>query len=214
MAINELMVDKSCKEFMEMLASDAPTPGGGGASAMVGALGTALGSMVGNLTLGKKKYESVQEDIKVILGKAEKLQKELLFLVDEDARVFEPLSKAYGLPRNTEEERKKRDEVMEEALKLACSVPLKIMEKSLEAIALHEELAQKGTRIAISDVGVGVLFCKAALMGASLNVYINTKLMKDREYAGKLNAKAGELLAEGISRADKVYKDVEGSIKG
>jgi len=213
-AINELMVDKSCKEFMEMLASDAPTPGGGGASAMVGALGTALGSMVGNLTLGKKKYESVQEDIKVILGKAEKLQKELLFLVDEDARVFEPLSKAYGLPRNTEEERKKRDEVMEEALKLACSVPLKIMEKSLEAIALHEELAQKGTRIAISDVGVGVLFCKAALMGASLNVYINTKLMKDREYAGKLNAKAGELLAEGISRADKVYKDVEGSIKG
>jgi formiminotetrahydrofolate cyclodeaminase len=209
-----MMTEKSCNEFLNMLASGAPVPGGGGASAMVGALGMALGSMVGNLTLGKKKYESVQDDIKAILLKAEQLQKELFSLIDEDAEVFEPLSKAYGLPRNTEEEKKRKDEVMEEALKLACSVPVKIMEKSLEAIALHEELAEKGTRIAISDVGVGVLFCKSALMGASLNVFINTKLMKNKEYAADINEKTEKMLAEGIERADKVYKEVESGIRG
>jgi methenyltetrahydrofolate cyclohydrolase len=208
-----MMTDESCKEFLAMLASGAPVPGGGGASAMVGALGTALGSMVGNLTLGKKKYESVQEDIAILLGKADTLQQSLISLVEEDAEVFEPLSKAYGLPKNTEEEKKKRDEIMEEALKLACSVPLKIMEKSLDAIALHEELAVKGTRIAVSDVGVGVLFCKSALMGASLNVYINTKLMKNKEYAAEINARAEKLLAEGIARADQVYSNVESGIK-
>jgi len=208
-----MFTEKSCKEFTEVLASASPVPGGGGVSALVGALGTALGSMVGNLTLGKKKYESVQEDIKKILDKAAVLQNELLTLVEKDAEVFEPLSKAYGLPKNTEEEKKKRDEIMEEALKVASSVPLKIMEKIMEAIALHEELAQKGTRIAISDVGVGVQFCKAALMGASLNVYINTKLMKDREYADQLNKKVDELLHEGMDKADIVYRQVEDSIR-
>jgi methenyltetrahydrofolate cyclohydrolase len=207
-----MFTEKSCREFTELLASAAPTPGGGGASALVGALGTALGSMVGNLTLGKKKYESVQEDIKTILVRAEALQVEFLSLVEKDGEVFEPLSKAYGLPKNTEQERQNRDEVMEEALRLACSVPIKIMEVAMEAIMLHKELSVKGTRIAISDVGVGVLLCKSALMGASLNVYINTKLMKDREYAQRINAKADEMLKEGKERADKIYLEVENSL--
>lgn len=207
------MIEKSCVEFTDMLASGAPVPGGGGASAMVGALGVALGSMVGNLTLGKKKYESVQEDIKIILEKARKLQQDLLELVEKDAEVFEPLSRAYGLPKNTEEEKRKRDEVMEEALKLACSVPVKIMEKCMEALALLEELAEKGTKLAISDVGVGALFLKSALMGGSLNVFINTKLMKDRENAKNLNERVEKILEEGIARLDKVYFKVEGQIK-
>jgi methenyltetrahydrofolate cyclohydrolase len=207
-----MFTERSCREFTEILASSAPTPGGGGASALVGALGTALGSMVGNLTLGKKKYESVQEDIKIILVKAEALQNKFLSLVEDDGEVFEPLSKAYGLPKSTEEERQKRDEVMEEALRLACSVPVKIMEVAMEAIVLHEELAVKGTKIAISDVGVGVLLCKSALMGASLNVFINTKLMKDREYALMINAKADEMLKVGKEKADKIYMEVENSI--
>lgn len=208
-----MFTDYNCKEFVNVLASSAPVPGGGGASAMVGALGTALGSMVGNLTLGKKKYENVQEDIKIILDKAKLLQDELLLLVEKDAEVFEPLSKAYGLPKNTEEEKQKRDEVMEKALKLACSIPVEIMEKIMEAIALHEELALKGTRIAISDVGVGVLFCKSALMGAALNVFINTKLMKDTQYAGQINKKVDEMLKAGTERADSVYREVESSIR-
>lgn len=208
-----MLTGKTCREFVDILASKEPVPGGGGASAFVGALGMALGSMVGNLTLGKKKYADVQQDIQAILKKAEILQEELITLVEKDAEVFEPLSKAYGLPKNTEEEKKRRDEVMEEALRTACSVPLQIMEKSLEAIELHEELALKGTRIAISDVGVGVLFCKSALMGASLNVFINTKMMKDREYAAKINKRVEEMLEEGKKRADRVYNEVESGIK-
>lgn len=208
-----MLTEKSCIEFTDALASSAPVPGGGGASAMVGALGIALASMVGNLTLGRKKYLDVQEDIKIILGKAKLLQSEFLSLVEKDAEVFEPLSKAYGLPKSTEEEIKKRDAIMEEALRLACSVPIEIVEKSMDTIVLHEELAAKGTRIAISDVGVGVLFCKTALMGAALNVFINTKLMKDREYADQINAKVDELLQRGVERADKIYKEVENSLR-
>lgn len=208
-----MYIEYSCKEFTDALASGAPVPGGGGASALVGALGTALGSMVGNLTLGKKKYESVQDDIKAILEKAQLLKEQLLSLVDKDAEVFEPLSKAYGLPKNTEEEKRKRDEIMENALRMACSVPVEIMEKAMEAIALHEELATKGSRIAISDVGVGVLLCKSALMGASLNVFINTKLMKDRQYADEINSRIDEMLKSGIKRADAVYMEVESGLR-
>ena len=208
-----MIIERNCSDFLEILASSAPVPGGGGASAFVGALGVALGSMVGNLTTGKKKYEHVQNDIKLILGKAEKLREEFIDLVEKDAKVFEPLSRAYGLPKNTDEEKKIKEEVMEKALKQACGVPLEMMEKALEAMTLHEELAEKGTRIAISDVGVGILFCKSALMGASLNVFINTKLMKDREYAQTINAKAEAMILEGTAKADRIYNKVEAMIK-
>lgn len=204
--------DYSLKDFVTQLASKAPVPGGGGASALAGALGVALGSMVGNLTLGKKKYAAVQEDIEKILDRASGLQNELMSLVQKDAEVFEPLSKAYGLPKGTDKEKKERDLVLEKVLQNACSVPLEIMKKSLEAIALHEELVVKGTKLAVSDVGVGVLFCKSALMGAGLNVYINTSLMKDKEYAEKVNKYVKELISEGVARADEVYKQVEKSI--
>ena len=180
---------------------------------MVGALGAALGSMVGNLTLGKKKYADVQDDIKRILEKAEALREELLSLADKDAEVFKPLSEAYGLPRDTEEQRIKRAAVMESALKLASGVPLEIMEKVMAAIDLHEELAVKGTRIAISDVGVGALFCRAALEGAALNVSINTKLMKDREYADTLNRRVAEMLEKGVAQAEKIYREVADGLK-
>jgi formiminotetrahydrofolate cyclodeaminase len=208
-----MLMEKNCKEFIDMLSSSAPVPGGGGACAYVGVLGMALGSMVANLTLGKKKYENVQDDIKNILSKANDIQKALLNLVEEDAEVFAPLSKAYGLPKKTEEERLYKDKKMETCLKLACSVPIKIMEKAVSAIALHEELAEKGTQIALSDIGVGVLFCKSTLMGASLNVFINTKLMKDRTYAEKINADVEKMSQEIGKRADAVYDKVLKSLK-
>ena len=208
-----MITDKNCKEFINILSSKEPVPGGGGASALVGAIGMALGSMVGNLTLGKKKYENFQDDIKIILQKAKELQDELVMLVEKDAEVFEPLSKAYGLPKNTEEEKAKRNVIMEEALRKACSVPLEIMRKTLETIELHEQLLMKGTKLAISDVGVGVIFCKSALMGASLNVFINTKLMKDRLYAEKINNETEKMLREGTERADRIYKAVEQEVR-
>jgi methenyltetrahydrofolate cyclohydrolase len=203
----------SVRDFVAELSSKAAVPGGGGASALAGALGAALGGMVGNLTLGKKKYEAVQGDIEIILVKAFALRDDLVSLIQEDALVFEPLSKAYGLPKDSEEARSKREAVLEAALRDACGVPLRIMEKSLEAIALHEELVEKGSRIAVSDVGVGVQLCKAALMGASLNVYINTGLMRDRPYAASTNDKANGLLDSGTRRADLVYAKVEALLK-
>ena len=175
-----------CNEFVDVLGSKAPVPGGGGASALVGAVGTALGNMVGALTVGKKKYADVEEEMKELMAKATTLQDELLHLIERDAEVFEPLSKAYGMPRETEEEKAEKARVMEIVLKDACSVPMEIMEKCCEAIDLIVEFAAKGSALAISDAGVGAAFCKAALEGASLNVYINTKSMKNREYAEEL----------------------------
>ncbi len=205
--------DKSCNEFLEMLSSADPVPGGGGASAIVGALGVALGSMVANLTLGKKKYANVQEDISRILNEAERLRKELASLVEKDAEAFEPLSKAYSLPKNTLQEKKYKEVTLENALKSASAVPYIIMEKAFEAMLHHKELANIGTKIAISDVGVGVLFCKSAMQGASLNVFINTKLMKDRVYAEQLNRRVEHLLEMGIMKADAIYQEVEATMK-
>ena len=198
----------SCEEFITQLASKAPVPGGGGASALVAAVGAALGNMVGSLTVGKKKYADVQEDILALKAKTDKLQAELLALVERDAEVFEPLSKAYGLPKDTPEEQAEKTRVMEAALKEACAVPLAIMEKCGLAIELHREFAAKGTLLAVSDVGVGVAFCKAALQGASLNVFINTKAMQDRAQAEAANRRANELLAQYLPLADSIYADV------
>lgn len=204
---------QSCENFVEALASKEPVPGGGGASALIGAVGTALGNMVGSLTLGKKKYADVQQDIVALKAEADRLQGELLSLVQRDAEVFEPLSRAYGMPKETEEQRMEKSRVMEAALRNACSVPLEIMRKCCEAIDLHRAFSQKGTAIAISDIGVGVAFCRAALLGASLNVFINTKYMADRDYAEKTNAEANAMLAEYVELADDIYGQVSERLK-
>ena len=201
-----------CDEFVTVLASKAPVPGGGGASALVGAVGTALGNMVGSLTVGKKKYADVEAEMWELKAKCDKLQAELLHLIERDAEVFEPLSKAYGMPRETEEEKAEKARVMEIVLKEACSVPMEIMEKCCEAIDIIVEFAAKGSTLAISDAGVGVIFCKAALQGASLNVFINTKSMKNREYAEELNAKAEAMLAKYTVLADEVFAQVRGRL--
>ncbi len=201
------------EEFTEVLASKSAIPGGGGASALTAALGIALGSMVGNLTVGKKKYKDVEEEIRRQMQQAEVLQRELLLFIDKDAEAFEPLSKAYGLPKETEEQLEYRNKVMEEALLKASLVPLQIMETVLEAIAVLEVMAEKGSRIAVSDAGVGVQFCRAALLGASMNVFINTKLMKDREKAAQLNQRCEELMEDGVKRADAVFELVMKSIR-
>ncbi len=202
------MNNMTCREFANELASKAAVPGGGGASALVGSLGAALGSMVCNLTLGKKKYAEVQDKIAEILEKAQALKNELYLQISRDAEVFEPLSKAYGLPSATDEEKANKAEIMEKALKEASTVPMKIAELSVEAIKLHAELLPIGSRLAVSDVGVGVALCKSALLGAVLNIYINTKSMTDRLYAEEINKKAQDLVNEGTVLADEVYEGV------
>lgn len=203
----------SCEDFVEVLSTKAPVPGGGGASALVGALGIALGNMVGSLTVGKKKYADVEADIILLKEKADVLQKDLLNLVEEDARVFEPLSRAYSMPKETEEEKAEKARVMEIVLKDACSVPMEIMKKCCDAIDLIEEFAAKGSIIALSDTGVGAAFCKAALLGASLNVFINTKSMADREYAESLNDEANKMIQMYSVKADAVFENVNERLK-
>lgn len=203
----------TCEEFVDVLASKAPVPGGGGASALVGAIGMALGNMVGSLTVGKKKYADVEADIIAMKEKATALQADFLRLVEADAEAFEPLSKAYGMPRETEKEKAEKARVMAIVLKDACAVPMEIMEKCCEAIDVIEEFAAKGSALAISDAGVGVVFCKAALLGASLNVFINTKSMADKEYAASLNEKADKMIADYSKKADEIFAAVNARLR-
>jgi formiminotetrahydrofolate cyclodeaminase len=203
-----MFVKDSCEDFVIILGSDAPTPGGGGAAALVGAVGIALGNMVAALTVGKKKYKDVENEMISLISKANILQAELLELVDKDAKAFEPLSKAYGLPSKTESEKAAKARIMEDALRIACTVPIEIMEKCCTAIDMHREFAAKGSILAISDAGVGVEFCKAAMRGASLNVFINTKAMTDRDYAKKLNKQAEDMLKKYGKVADEIFSSV------
>ena len=202
------------KDFLEELSSSSPTPGGGGTSGLVGAIGCALGLMVGNLTIGKKKYKDVEDEIKEIMEKLEDLKKKLVTSVDDDAESFKPLAEAYRLPKNTEEEKKHKEFVMESCLLDASLVPLQIMDLSYQSLKLFSTLNEKGSVMAISDVGVGVQCLRSALTGAIMNVYINTKSMKNREMAEKMNKRAEKLLVEGQMLADKITHSVINKLGG
>lgn len=207
------MLEKSCKDFLMELSSAAPAPGGGGASAFGGAIGVALGSMVGNLTTGKKKYADVEQEIQRLLLLLEDSQKKLVNLVQADADAFLPLSKAYGMPKNTEEEKEKKAQVMEQALKSACAVPLEIMEECLFALGLLQEMGEKGTRLAISDVAVGAAFLRAAAQGAAVNVFTNTRLMSEKGYAAACEEKAVQMREEAERLADRIYIRIEEELR-
>ncbi len=200
------MVDKSCKEFIEVLASKAPVPGGGGAAALGGAIGMALCNMVGNLTVGKKKYADVEPEVKELLERGYKIISELEALVDKDAEVFEPLSKAYGLPKNTPEEIKFKEETLEKCSKDACSVPMEIMRKSYEGIKILKRMGEIGSMLAISDVGCGVVFMKAALISGKLNVIINLNTIKDQDFVRSTKEEMEHLVSDGSKIADETLE--------
>lgn len=202
--------EKDLAGFTEELASKAAVPGGGGASALAGAIGVSLGLMVGSLTVGKKKYADVEDEVLAIMEQAEELRRSLLAMIDADAEAFEPVSRAYAIPK----EDPARPVIMEQALREACAVPLDIMRAAAKAIDLHADLALKGSALAISDVGVGVACCKAALQGASLNIFINARSMSDRDYAATIEAEADELLGKYCARADEAFSVVESKSRG
>ncbi len=205
---------KEWNGYLNELASKAPVPGGGGASAVCGALGAALGEMVANLTVGKKKYAQWEEETRRCLQELDAARARFEALSEEDGNVFYPLSQVYGMKADTEEEKKEKEARMETCLRDAAGVPLKIMEECVNAMDSMEFLAGNGSRLAVSDAGVGIQFLKSALLGAVMNVYINTKLMKDREYAGELNRKAEELAEKGTEKADRIYQIVLEAVKG
>ena len=199
----------NCTEFAAVLASREPVPGGGGASALAGALAAALCSMVGNLTLGRKKYAQYEDDIRRVLDAAEALRKELLELIDADAAAFQPLSRAYSIPKDDP----KREEVMRVVLADACAAPLQMMDCCCQVIDLLEEMQTKGSRLLISDVACGALLARAALDGAGMNVYINTKALPDREKAAELEARADAMRKVYLPKAEKIAAEVEAGIR-
>ena len=199
------MTMANCREFVTVLASDAPAPGGGGAAALVGAIGTALGNMVGSLTVGKKKYAEVEAEIIALKAKCDALQTELLNQVEMDEINFLPLAKAYGIPKDDPN----RDKVMEEATIIACSTPVKIMDLCAEAMECIKVFADKGSRLAVSDAGCGAVCVKAAMQAASLNIFINTKTLKNRAVAEEMNAKALGMLDKYCAMADEIFNTVK-----
>ena len=198
--------DQTCGAFLDALASKAPTPGGGGASALAGALGAALCTMVGNYTVGKKKYADVEEDVKALMAKAEDIRARLLAQVDADAAAFEPLSRAYAIPKDDPT----RGEVMEQCLRDAAAAPMASLRLCCPAIDLHREMLDKGSVMMLSDVGTGVVLCRGALYGAALNVKVNTKSMADRAYAEAMNNQVDELVNRYWKVAEQVYEAVMG----
>ncbi|MBP5458623.1 MAG: cyclodeaminase/cyclohydrolase family protein [Clostridia bacterium] len=203
------MLNNSLDSFSAKLASAAPTPGGGGAAALAGALAVALGNMVGSLTVGKKKYADVEDRIIELNGMAEELRHKLLAQMDEDAKAFEPLSRAYGIPKDDPD----RDETLEKCLHAAAEPPMNILRLSCEAMDLIAEYAEKGSRLVISDAGCAAAMAEAAIRSAALNVAINTRLMKDRDYAEKMNEELDALMAKYVPLAEETYETVYGGLK-
>lgn len=195
-------------DYTDLLASSAAVPGGGGASALSGALAACLAQMVCNLTVGKKRYAEYEEDIKGILKELKEHTGNFYVLADRDAEVFEPLSKAYSLPSSTQEEAEYKSEVMEPLLANAAEVPMQIMEEAISMLDALLYLKEKGSRLAVSDVGVAVMLLRTALTGAMMNVKINTKAMKNRENAALIDTKAFRLLKEGMEGADRLYNSI------
>ena len=208
------LIQQRCEVFLADLASNSPAPGGGGAAALVGAVGVALGNMVGSLTIGKKKYANVEPQIQSLNARAEALRRHLEQLVQADADAFTPLAAAYRLPKDTPEQAAHKAKVLAQALDGACAVPLDIMSACCEGITLAQEYAEKGSVLAVSDAGCAALFCKAALQAAALNVSINTQLMADKAHAAALNAKADAMLAEFVPIADTVYDKLSHQLRG
>ena len=161
--------------------------------------------MVGSLTVGKKKYADVQEEILALKARCDALQKELLDQVEADDKGFVPLAKAYGIPKDDPN----RDAILEDATVTACAVPMHIMELCCQALDCVAVFAAKGSRLAVSDAGCAAVCCKAALQAASLNVFINTKSLKNRETAQTMNDKANGMLNTYVPKADEIFNGVK-----
>lgn len=196
---------QSYEDFIHQLSTKSAVPGGGGASALTGAIGAALAGMVLNLTIGKKKFIPIEGKLRSILSRATDAEADMLELINDDAVAFLPLSKAYGLKSDTDEERDIKKDVMKAALIGATEVPLNIMRKAYAGLLIHEDLIQNCSKLAVSDVGVGVQCLRASLTGGYLNVAINLKSIHDTDYVRRVSGEAESLLNNGITLADDIY---------
>ncbi len=202
------MMEKSCRDYVGVLAAKVSVPGGGGAAALSGAIGMALSTMVGNFTVGKKKYADVEDEVKTLIEKGGELQDAFLALSERDAEVFGPLSAAYGLPQNTEEEKAAKNITLEKEAKNACSVPMDIMRNAKVALEVHKRMGEIGSVMLVSDVGCGTAILRAAMEAAKLNVIINLGIIQDQEYNAATRKEMNELMEAGNALAEEIQTKI------
>ena len=207
-----MIKEKSIQEFLDELAGKASTPGGGSAAAIMGAMSAALLSMVANFTIGKKNYEAVEQEMRSLLAAAEGLRIELTGLIQADVEAFDTVMAAYGMPRETEAEKRARTAAIQAALKVAADVPLKCARLCAEVIRLSPAVAEKGNTNVISDAGVAVLAAEAALRSAALNVYVNINAIKDQEFRDRRRRQLESILEGTERQTEEVFKLVKGRL--
>jgi len=206
--MSEKLTDKTVTTFLDALASSAPAPGGGSVAALAGAMGSALVSMVCNLTLGKKRYADVQDDIRALVTQSEALRHELVNLLEADVQAYTGVSNAYKMPKETEEEKATRTAAIQEALKEATVVPMQVAEACCRALDLCTPAAEKGNVYAVSDAGVAALMAEAGLRSAALNIYINLNAIQDTSFCAEMGSKLDALLAGKPELKDEIYEMV------
>lgn len=194
---------KSLQNFIDEISSSSPTPGGGSVSAFCGVLGVSLGLMVCNLTIGKKKYESVQEEILEIKNQLENFKEKFVELYDRDSQAFDKVMEAFKLPKETNEEKSKRTEAIESATIEATEVPINVIKTSLDALNHLIKLSEIGNQNSLSDAGVAIQLMRSCAEGAMLNVLINTKSLNDRNRAMNLILNAAQALTEVEKKSDE-----------
>jgi formiminotetrahydrofolate cyclodeaminase len=206
------LADMDIKEFLDELASNSPAPGGGSVAALSGALGTALSSMVCNLTIGKEKYLNVEIEIKDVLGKSEQLRKRLTELIDEDTEAFNDVMKAFKMPKETNEQIEKRKQAIQEGYKTAASVPLETAKTCEQILDVAIVVAEKGNKNSITDAAVSAIMAKAGVESAILNVKINLGSIKDDKFVKKISNEIDELQKNVTNKTNKIMKIVESSL--
>jgi glutamate formiminotransferase/formiminotetrahydrofolate cyclodeaminase len=200
--------ERGIKDFVEAVASSAPAPGGGSVSACMGSLGAALAGMVCRLTVGKKKYAEVADELTEVMIKADDIKEKLYRLISDDAKAFDAVMEAFKLPKETDEQKTVRHEAIQKATIGATRIPLKVMELSYEAIGLSQIVAEKGNVNSLSDAGVSSLAGRAAVMGAYMNVRINLPGIDDEKVKNEIQSKAEQIRENAVKLAEKIESDV------
>lgn len=207
-----MVTQASVEKFLDELAGGNPTPGGGSAAAIMGAMGAALVSMVCNVTFGKKGYEGVEHEMRAILQESENVRQRLTAMVAEDIAAFDSIMAAYKLPKDTPEDKTRRGAAIQAGLRRATESPLDCARACAEVIALARRASERGYLNVISDGGVGVLAGFTGLRSAALNVYINVPALKDRAFADAAAAELEKLVASAAAESEAVYKIVRAKL--
>jgi methenyltetrahydrofolate cyclohydrolase len=208
-----MLMKKTVSAFLDELSSSSPAPGGGSVAALSGALGAALTTMVCNLTLGKKKYADVEEEITGVKTEAEKLRTMFMDLVDRDTLAFNKVMEAFGLPRDGEAQQALRLAAIQAATKEATLVPLEVMKHCIDAMALAQQVASSGNSNSVSDAGVSAQMLNAACEGAALNVKINLSSLADSDFVGWKSEEVASLLKTSRMMLEETMEIVEDKMK-